>query len=362
MGAQRPENLSDRVEAAGEDLLRIQGYAAPIALMVRMGWLAASQVQHWERGRQDCLESSMQCSREKQARALALFTSWAASNQLIPVEAGLRTAGREGIRDLQVTAQGEPETERLFRTCYAPADLSPRKLEALKRKLNKPPDLAVFKTVADEVACQECGAEIARGDFLFREGERTLCLGCADLDHLVFLPSGDAALSRRARKHSALAALVLEFSRRARRYERRGILVTRAAMARAEEECLSDADRRAARRERDVVRRERKDQDLVRDMTDRIRALFPGCPAEEAADIANHTALRGSGRVGRSAAGRQLQDEALRLAVVAHIRHEHTAYDSLLMGGCPRPEARRRIGDALASVLAAWEAGRAAGS
>lgn len=31
-----------------------------------------------------------------------------------------------------------------------------------------------------------------------------LCLGCADVDHLEFLPSGDAAVTRRTSKHSHL--------------------------------------------------------------------------------------------------------------------------------------------------------------
>ncbi len=32
------------------------------------------------------------------------------------------------------------------------------------------------------------------------EDQGPLCMSCADLAHLIFLPSGDAALTRRARK------------------------------------------------------------------------------------------------------------------------------------------------------------------
>jgi len=52
------------------------------------------------------------------------------------------------------------------------------------------------------------------------EQKRALCLSCADLDHLVFLPSGDAAFIRRARKHSTLSVVVLKWSRARRQYER----------------------------------------------------------------------------------------------------------------------------------------------
>jgi hypothetical protein len=78
------------------------------------------------------------------------------------------------------------------------------------------------------------------------------------------------------------------------------------------------------------------------------------CPPERAEAIARHTALRGSGRVGRSAAGRALDSEALTLAVVASVRHQDTDYDDLLMSGVPRAEARDQIRPAIDRLLAAW--------
>ena len=77
---------------------------------------------------------------------------------------------------------------------------------------------------------------------IFLAGNRgALCLTCADLDHLPFLPSGDAALTRRARKYSTLAAVVLKWSRGRTLYERQGALVEEQALQRAEAECLNDA-------------------------------------------------------------------------------------------------------------------------
>ena len=86
-----------------------------------------------------------------------------------------------------------------------------------------------------------------------------LCLDCADLDHLVFLPAGDAALTRRARKGSGLSAVVVRWSRARRRYERQGVLVEEAALTQAEQQCLADADARMRRRERDRDRRAAQD-------------------------------------------------------------------------------------------------------
>ena len=175
------------------------------------------------------------------------------------------------------------------------------------------------------------------------------------MDHLDFLPRGDAALTRRARKHSPLSAIVVRFSRARKRYERQGILVTPEAIAQAQQECHADDDQRARRREQDAVRRFEGDQVLVEEMTGMIVAQFPGCATSEARRIAQHTARRGSGRVGRSAAGRQLRPDAITLAVGAWIRHQHTTYDTLLMKGVARHDAREFIREQQQRVLDLWD-------
>jgi hypothetical protein len=58
--------------------------------------------------------------------------------------------------------------------------------------------------------------------------------------------------------------------------------------------------------------------------------------------------------VGRSAAARAFDSHAIKLAVVASIRHLDTDYDDLLMAGVPREEARGQIREVIDGVLAAW--------
>ncbi|MFF4831079.1 DUF2293 domain-containing protein [Streptomyces sp. NPDC001315] len=183
------------------------------------------------------------------------------------------------------------------------------------------------------------------------------CLDCADLGHLVFLPRGDTALTRRSREESALSAVVVRFNRRKARYERQGVLVEEAALARAEERCLADAEARRRRRVRDARRRAAEDVAFTDAFAAEIRRLLPGCPAGRARAIAAHASVRGSGRVGRSAAGRALSEGAVVSAVVASVRHLDTPYDQLLMGGVPRHEARRRIAADVESALEAWRRG-----
>lgn len=184
------------------------------------------------------------------------------------------------------------------------------------------------------------------------------CLECADLGHLVFLPSGDTALTRRSREESTLSAVVVRFNRRKSRYERQGVLVEEAALARAEQRCLADAEARRRRRVRDARRRAAQDELFALTFAAEIRRLYPGCPAGRARAIAAHTSERGSGRVGRGAAGRALTEGAVTSAVVASVRHLDTPYDRLLMSGVPRHEARRRIAATVETVLRGWtEAG-----
>src|SRR5882724_13444539 len=117
-------------------------------------------------------------------------------------------------------------------------------------------------------------------------GPAGVWLACADLDELVFLPSGEAALTRRARKHSVLSAVVLKFSKARGRYERQGLLVEESALNEAEAECLADAEARERRAERERERRAELDQGYVEQFAKRIRELFPSCPPKREVQIA----------------------------------------------------------------------------
>ena len=139
-------------------------------------------------------------------------------------------------------------------------------------------DLKVFITTR-EASCNECGSDLGRRAWITLAGESgCLCLSCADLDHLVFLPASDAALTRRSRKYSKLSAIVLRWSRARKRYERQGLLVEAEALERAEAECLADEEIRARRRARGAERRAELDRQDIQHFAERIRYLFPNCP------------------------------------------------------------------------------------
>lgn len=217
-------------------------------------------------------------------------------------------------------------------------------------------ELKVFIVSSDQdFSCSECREPLISGAWITLTKEHgALCLACADLDHLLYLPSGNAALTRRARRHAVLSAVVLKWSRARKRYERQGVLVEQEALELAERECLHDGEARARRREREAIRRAELDEGYVKRFASKVRELFPSCPPGREETIAEHACLKSSGRIGRSAAAKVLDLEAVRLAVVAHLRHCETRYDELLATGHEKGEAREQVQDQVALLLAEW--------
>jgi hypothetical protein len=217
-------------------------------------------------------------------------------------------------------------------------------------------DLTVFIS-SRESTCDECGEDLGRRAWItLTQDKGALCLACADLDHLVFLPAGNAALTRRSRKHSTLVAVVLQWSRARKRYERQGLLVEEKALEQAEQECLADQEVRERHRERAAERREELDRQYVERFAARVHELFPRCPGGREMVIAEHACLKYSGRIGRSAAAKQLDEDAIQVAVIAHVRHAETQYDALLANGYDRWDARVIVQDDVAQILRQWQA------
>lgn len=335
---------------AAEQALARQKYVSPLDVLTGMGWVPPGLVTDWRHGRAPHLEAIAAVSADRLTDALEVFHRWVENRGLSSSEVEYVAATRDR-QPLRFTAAGDPVLELTYRTHWMPADLPERQRDRLTARQSKPPDLVVVQPLAS-FTCVSCGRTDA--DMLMMEDAGPACLICADLDHLVFLPSGDAALTRRAKKASQLSAVVVRFSRSRRRYERQGLLVEEAGIELAEQQCLSDEESRARRRERDRQRREVADESFQQELADEIGRLFPGCPAPRAAAISRHTGTRGSGRVGRSAAGQALDPDAVTRAVVASVRHEDTAYDELLMSGVPREQARDRIRDDIDRVLDQW--------
>jgi hypothetical protein len=64
------------------------------------------------------------------------------------------------------------------------------------------------------------------------------------------------------------------------------------------------------------------------------------------------------GALGGRASAKRMDEEAVRLAVIAHIRHTETEYDQLLATGHDRAGARLEVQSAIYETLERWEISR----
>jgi hypothetical protein len=213
--------------------------------------------------------------------------------------------------------------------------------------------VVVFKARRDG-ACGGCKALMPEGTFVRLDQSGAVCVACAGLGGLYFLHSGDAALTRRAVKGSPLHAVVVQWNRRRKRYERIGTLVDELAVTQAREACAADAAAREKKRAVAGKKREEQDKRYVAAFAEAVRRLYPGCPPAEADDIARHACEKHSGRVGRSAAAKELEEDKVTAAVIAHVRHVHTRYDRIVGIYDDKQMARAEVWGRIDEVLERW--------
>jgi hypothetical protein len=215
-------SLRVRVERVADAVLADQHCVAPVDVLRGLGWLAPAREDEWRQGRLPSLERGVQASLGKISTAMSHLRRWAASRGLQASETTYVSRTRDR-RQLRFSVSGDPGIERAYRTHWVSPSLSDAKRQRLADRQSRPPDLVVVRAINDW-ACAECSAT---GELLIMDQAGPLCLPCADLDHLVYLEAGNAALTRRAKRTSKLSAVVVRFSRTRKRYERQGILVER---------------------------------------------------------------------------------------------------------------------------------------
>lgn len=233
--------LKERARQAAEEALYSNGSVGPIDVLVGMKLLHPVHVDAWRKGKIPFLEDEIQGNPEKITASLEYFCEWVKERQLKPTLIAYLARSSVPEKVLQVSASGNFNVEKFFGTIYMSSSLSDTGQEKLQKKLSKAPECVVFQIVQD-TQCSKCQKPLLKRSFLFMEGNNPLCLSCAHLDGLEYLPSGDAKLTRRAKKWSAKSVVVVEFSRTRKRYERQGILVEKQALKKAEQEILLEEE------------------------------------------------------------------------------------------------------------------------
>jgi hypothetical protein len=175
-----------------------------------LGWLAPTHHDQWRQGWVQCLERVMQASLPKLSTAMGVFRRWAQQRGLVPSETGYLARTRGRSRCASASVERPRLSARITRTGFRPSSPQPSATDFAQRQ-SRPPDLVVISPLKDWT-CTTCSGT---GDLLIMQDVDPVCLRCADLNHLVFLPAGDAGLTRRAHRTSELSAVVVRFSRTA---------------------------------------------------------------------------------------------------------------------------------------------------
>lgn len=97
---------------------------------------------------------------------------------------------------------------------------------------------------------------------------------------------------------------------------------------------------------------EKRDATYIDATTLELKDQFPEMPEKEKMLVLKHGFRKHSGRVGRT--GRIPLPRKVLLAVIAHVRHRHTKYDSILARGVERVVARNAVNRKIESLLQDW--------
>ncbi|WP_405206523.1 DUF2293 domain-containing protein [Aquimarina sp. LLG6339-5] len=215
----------------------------------------------------------------------------------------------------------------------------------------------IFLTRKEKQRCVCCGKRIPFGKSFIAETEdhKGTCFACSPFLGYSLLPAGNAAMTRRSKKHSKLCGVVLKWNQRRKRYERKGQFVEEIAIEKARLECENDREARELKNKKAAIVREQKDKVYILNFANAIRNKYPNCPQKREFKIASHACEKHSGRVGRTADAKEFDPQMIDLAVQAHIRHTETNYDEQFGKGKRKTEIRSDVQSKIESVLNKWK-------
>ena len=229
------QELSKKVISIANRVLAEKQYVSAIDILLGLDYLSPTVLEDWRRGRVFYLEQCLQVNLNKLSFAMQCFRQWAIKNHLLSRETAYVQKATSSTIHLRFSKSGQENIEKHYRTHYISPLLTQQKQQRLIEKIDKSPEPIVYIIIKDS-HCFQCKNAMPRGSFLMTDNDEPHCMSCSPYKELVFLPSGDALLTRRAKKYSAINVVVVKFSSARKRYERQGILVTEDALKKAKNE------------------------------------------------------------------------------------------------------------------------------
>ncbi len=229
------EELSKKVIKVASQVLHDKQYVSSIDILLGLGYLSLNILEDWRRGRFSYLEERLQVNLSKLSFTMKCFRQWAQTQGLLPRETAYVQKACSRTIHLRFSKSGNETSETCYRTHYISPILTEQKQQRLVDKIEKSNEPVVY-IIASESKCSQCKKDMAKGSFLMMDEDNPYCISCTVYKDLVFLPAGNALLTRRTKKYSSQSVVVVKFSRARKRYERQGLLVTEKALQKAQNE------------------------------------------------------------------------------------------------------------------------------
>ena len=154
MSRTEPPDLERRVARAAAASLARARVVTAADVLVGLGWLAPSHVEHWRQGPVASLEELAPVDAARLLEAVVLLRRLAEGEGLVPVEAAY-VARSPDRRPLRFTLDAPAGVEEAFGVQWMSPTLSERERERLAERQRRPSELVVIAPLG-EWACARC--------------------------------------------------------------------------------------------------------------------------------------------------------------------------------------------------------------
>ena len=111
------KNMNEKIENAMLLEIRTRGYAAPVDVLLDIGFLDTKKYQNWRNGRVPCLEAVCNTNLHKLSEVLTVMRKLAIQNGWKTSVTDYRQWGAKS-RILRFSKSGNPVLEKLYATHY----------------------------------------------------------------------------------------------------------------------------------------------------------------------------------------------------------------------------------------------------
>ena len=110
------KNMNEKIENAMLLEIQARGFAAPVDVLLDIGFLDTKKYQNWRNGRVPCLEAVCTANLQKHSEVLSVMRKLANQNGWKTSVTDYRQWGAKSCRVLRFSKSGNPVLEKLYAT------------------------------------------------------------------------------------------------------------------------------------------------------------------------------------------------------------------------------------------------------